>query len=328
MSEKEITHYHMDKTIKYLFLVVFLAAATILGYSFKNKASCNDVVFNTEAKNYRVGEAVVFNDVTPESEKWQWAFGDNTSSFQKAPIHFYEKPGSYDVELIVNGNCVGSKTLEIKEAIKIVDSSKFPVFEIPKTIRVGERLIIDDKSNNASVWEWRFGESSGVDSKRRTAAYTYKEPGLYTVRLIVNNEIDYITKKKITVLEKKEVSIIDKRSRRRNIIKKWNVKDHPKGYKEDKGKDKPKSAPNITENSFRRMLLQVADGTKKASDFKPYFCNDLNKSVVVNKKTMPFILLCQKIANKKIKIKSLELDKEKGTNCINTISILYKKRLL
>jgi len=73
------------------------------------------------------------------------------------------------------------------------------------------------------------------------------------------------------------------------------------------------------------MLLQVAAGNKTAFDFKKYFCGDTNKSVVVNKETMSFSVLCQKIADKKIKIKSLELDKERGTNCIQNVSLMYKR---
>ena len=331
MSEKKITHYHMDKTVKYLFIIAFFTSASVLGYHINNRSSCNEVTFTTEAKNHAVDEAIVFNDLTLESEKWQWAFGDNSSSFQKNPVHYYKKPGIYDIELIVNGNCVGFKTVEITEAIKVVDSTKFPVFEIQKTIRVGEKLILKDLTENASSWEWRFGETPRIDDKNRTATYIYKESGLYTVKLIVNNDLDYITKKKIRVLEKKEkASVLDNRSRRTKHVKDWNIKDNPLDYDPNKNDSdvtvsKPKTAPNITDKNFKRMLLQVADGTKTALNFKIYFCGDINKTVTVNKKTMSFTVLCQKIANKKIGIKSLELDKEKGTNCIKNVSLIYKR---
>jgi len=190
MSQKNITHYHMDKSVKYLFLLAFLSSATVLGYHYKNKSSCNDVTFKTEAEKFTVGEPIVFNDQTLDAEKWQWAFGDDNTSFQKSPAHYYEKPGTYEVELIVNGNCVGLQTVEIKEAEKIVDSTKFPIFSIPKQIRVGEKVIARDKTENASAWEWRFGETPRVDNKNRTASYVYKEPGLYTVKLVVNNDLD------------------------------------------------------------------------------------------------------------------------------------------
>lgn len=204
MSEKNITHYHMDKTVKYLFLITFFTSASVLGYHFNNRSSCNEVSFKTDAKNYAVGEAIVFSDLTLESEQWQWAFGDNTSSFQKEAAHYYKKPGTYDVELIVNGSCVGRQTIEIKEAVKVVDSTKFPVFNIPESIRVGETLTIKDETINASSWEWRFGETARVDNKNRTATYKYKESGIHTIRLVVNNDLDYITKKKIRVLEKRK----------------------------------------------------------------------------------------------------------------------------
>ncbi|AXO79593.1 PKD domain-containing protein [Olleya aquimaris] len=333
MSEKNITHYHMDKMVKYLFIFVFLISASVLGYHYNNQSGCNIVVFETEAQNFTVKEAIIFNDKTIDAEKWQWDFGDNTSSFQKNPAHYFEKPGSYDVQLIVNGKCTAIQTVQINEAIKIVDSTKFPVFNLPESIRAGEKLVLNDETENASAWEWRFGESPNVDDNNKIASYVYKEPGLYTIKLVVNNEYDYISKKKIKVLEpEKGVSILDQELPSVKPIKNWNVKDYPIGYKsgddEDKPEDvKPMTAPNITDKNFSRMLIQVSNGTKTALDFKMYFCGDINKTVVVNKSTMSFSVLCQKIANKNIKIKSLELDKQKGTNCIENVSLIYKRTI-
>ncbi|AUC76943.1 PKD domain-containing protein [Olleya sp. Bg11-27] len=335
MAEKNITHYHMDKMVRYLFIFVFLISATVLGFHIKNSSGCSTVLFNTDAENYSVGEAIMFNDLTIDAEKWQWAFGDNTSSFQKNPAHYFEKPGAYDVELIVNGSCVGIQTVEIKEAVKVLDSTKFPVFDIPQSVRVGESLVLKDETNNASTWEWRFGETPRIDDNNRTATYVYKEPGLYTVKLIVNGDVEYMTKKKINVLEPKEkVSVLEKRKKRRKKVKDWGVKEFPEGYTDGKedGTDKneppkPITAPAITTKNFERMLLQVSEGNKTALDFKRYFCGDITKSVVVNEKTMSFSVLCQKIANKNIKIKSLIIDKQKGTNCINNISLVYKRTL-
>jgi len=133
MSEKKITHYHMDKMVKYLFLIAFLSSATVLGYHYNTRSGCNEVLFVTNAENYAVGEAIQFNDDTLGSETWQWSFGDNETSTQKNPAHYYEKPGEYNVELIVNGNCVGKQIVEVKEAIKLLDSTKFPVFDLQKT---------------------------------------------------------------------------------------------------------------------------------------------------------------------------------------------------
>jgi len=154
-----------------------------------------------------------------------------------------------------------------------------------------------------------------------------------TVRLVVNNDLDYITKKKIRVLKKKEEkSILDDRERRTTHVKDWNVKQHPADYVDPSTVKpqvvKPRSAPNITDRNFSRMLLQVSKGTKKASDFKVYFCGNINANVVANKKSMSFIELCQRIANKKIKITAIDLDKEKGTNCIQNVSIKYNKGFL
>ena len=332
MSEKNITHYHMDKTVKYLFIIAFFTSASVLGYHFKNRSSCNEVFFKTDASSYTVDEGIVFSDLTLNAERWQWNFGDNNSSSQKSPLHYYKNAGTYDVELLVNGSCAGFKTIEIAEAIEIVDSTRFPVYTLPKTIRVGESLVIKDETNNATSWEWRFGETARVDNENRTATYVYKEAGLYTVKLVVNNDIEYVTPKKIRVLEeKKKASVLDNRERTPVINKNWNIPEYPEGYNPNKDdeeavdKNEPITAPNISEKGFERMLLQVASGRKTALDFKKYFCGDIDKKVTVNTKVMTFTVLCQKITDKKIKIKSLNLGVEKGTNCINHVSLTYKR---
>ena len=101
---------------------------------------------------------------------------------------------------------------------QILDSTKFPVFDIPESIRVGESLILKDETDNASTWEWRFGETPRVDAESRTASYVYKESGLYTVKLIVNGDVEYMTKKKINVLEgKQKVSVLANRKKRKIV---------------------------------------------------------------------------------------------------------------
>ena len=334
MAEKNITHYHMDKMVRYLFVVVFLISATVLGFHIKNSSGCNTVLFDTDAKDYAVGEPIMFNDLTIDADKWQWSFGDNTSSFQKDPAHYFEKPGAYDVELIVNGSCVGMQTVEIKEAIKVLDSTKFPVFDIPESVRVGEVLKLKDETTNASTWEWRFGESPRVDNSNRTAKYTYKEPGLYTVKLIVNGDIEYMTKKKINVLEAKEqTSVLTGRSRRTTPIRHWTgIPEHPP----ERGGDingtnvteevKP-PAPNITESDFKRKLMKVADGSFTALDFKAYFCDDIDRAITVNRSVTSFSDFCRKIADRNIRIRTLEIDRENGTNCIQNVSITYRRTI-
>jgi PKD repeat protein len=51
----------------------------------------------------KVGEDVKFSNLSSNSEKYNWDFGDGLYSIEKEPIHVYKKPGKYNVTLNVKG---------------------------------------------------------------------------------------------------------------------------------------------------------------------------------------------------------------------------------
>lgn len=200
------TSTHLDKSVIYIFLIVFFLSASMFAYKYSKYAPCEDVSFNINTNDYTIGSLIKFEDFTDNATNWEWDFGDNSIvSTQKKPLHIYKEPGEYNVRLLVNGICEQSERITILEKKELLDSTKFPVFNIPKTIRVGRTLTVEDKTENASSWEWRFGETADANSKTKLASYIYKEPGFKTISLIVNGEIKYISKQKIEVLPLREV---------------------------------------------------------------------------------------------------------------------------
>ncbi|HIH74350.1 MAG TPA: PKD domain-containing protein, partial [Methanosarcina sp.] len=54
---------------------------------------------------------VKFTDTSKDANKWYWTFGDGTNSTEQNPIHVYNKPGNYRVNLTVsNNNCTVTKS--------------------------------------------------------------------------------------------------------------------------------------------------------------------------------------------------------------------------
>lgn len=329
-SDKNMTN-HIDKLVIYLFIAAFLISAGTFAFRYSKYAPCDEVLFTVNAKDFRAGEMIKFKDNTTGAAEWKWEFGDSTvSSYQKDPLHVFKKEGEYKVRLIVNNICERVETVVIKEKLTLLDSTKFPVFTLPESIRVGQTLNVKDETDNASTWEWRFGESATIDADTERAEYVYEEAGLKTVSLVVNGDLTYITKKRINVTpipgEKKNITEIDVPKREKG----WNIKRAPKDamIKDkpgDAGQHKPTVVPYINERDFEIKLNLISKEKTTPQAFSEYFCGDINKPVVVNGKNTTFLVFCEKIRDRGIKIKKLNLFRDKGSNCIKTIIVDYKK---
>lgn len=326
---------HLDKTVIRLFVVVFLFSVSLFAYRYTKHKPCEDVFFDTQANEFRAGELIKFIDYTTSAEKWNWRFGDSSeAAITKEPLHIFEKPGEYLVKLMVNDICAFDKLITIKEKLFVIDSSKLPKFTIPKRIIVGQTLNVKDATDNATTWEWNFGESASSNSKKSRAKYVYKEPGVKTISLVVNGDVKHMTKKRITVLPK------IKKERKKEITgtnRKLgdNIKYEPVVKLQDKIPEQPKEEveeisekPNvvayITDAHFSALLKKVAEKKENANVFKEYLCGDLNKAIIANEKKGSFLVFCEKIKGKKLKIKELVIYRDKGSNCIKTITIKHR----
>ncbi|MBQ4821286.1 PKD domain-containing protein [Aquimarina sp. MMG016] len=317
-------NYHIDRSVVLFFVITLLISATVFGFRYANYTPCEIIEFDINARNYRVGEIIRFKDNTKGAITREWHFGDSSKADARvAPFHTYEKPGEYEVNLVINGKCNSTRIVTIKEKVFILDSTKLAKFDVPKSVKVGEVLKLKDKTLNARSWEWRFGETAEINSKKKNPVYIYNEPGLKTITLVVNGDVRYKTQKKITVLakEKKKEKVV------RPIIRpkesKSGLKLKPSiGVEENKPKEF--KAPFISKKAFEAKLLEVYKKTATANDFSPYLCGNLDLSVLANKKRTTFLELCERIKRKGAKVKELEIVRAEN-NCIKNIVIRYSK---
>lgn len=113
---------------------------------------------------------------------YQWNFGDGLSSQLMEPLHMYNYSGIFQVELIVTDSAGCSDTsiapievYALPSAFFSVDSSACP----PLTLQ------LSDQSTGASTWNWMV--TGGFSSSSQTALFTFTQPGLYDVTLVVTN---------------------------------------------------------------------------------------------------------------------------------------------
>ncbi|MCW5518539.1 PKD domain-containing protein [Aureitalea sp. L0-47] len=336
MSRKKHRSKHLDKMVLYLFGVVFLTSVSTMAYKYKNFVRCNLVTFAFDASELRVGELVQFRDHTEGAEIWAWDFGDGSENDnRKTAIHSFDEAGEYKVKLTINEFCERVETITVlpKEIIK--DPSKYPVFSIPKSIRVGQTLRVIDETENASTWEWRFGDNASVDAKTQTAEYVYSEPGLRTVRLVVNGNIDYVGTALIEVKppfnQTGSSFIKDKPKQYESSIKdkpkESSIKEGLKSSIKKTPEEKEREVPFISNSAFGKKLVQIAKEQIQPQAFKDYFCGDLEKGVVVNGKSTTFLEFCAKIKGKKrLKVKEVNIVRaDDNSNCITNVVIEHKK---
>lgn len=334
MAKEHQKSKHLDKMVVFVFFGAMLISIGSMAFKYITLVPCGEVTFSLVAPEYRVGELIVFDDNTEGAESWLWEFGDDSEvETRKNVMHTYSEQGTYKVRLLVNNSCEQIETVTILPKKIIKDPSKYPVFTVPKMIRVGQKLRVEDETENASTWEWRFGENASVDATSRIAEYIYEEPGLKTVRLVVNGNVNYVGTAQIEVLpaanSKQGVSFIkDKPKQYESSIKdKPEIVEQGESFIKKAPEEKKAEVPYISNDAFGDKLEQIANEQIQPQSFKDYFCGDLDKKIVVNGKSTTFLEFCANIKGKKrLKVTGVNIIRAvENSNCITNVVVEHKK---
>jgi PKD repeat protein len=133
------------------------------------------------------GYTTTFMNVSSNATSYSWNFGDGNMSAAASPMHEYELPGSYLVELIASGTC-GTDT--INETVEIVDQT--PVITIVTSTNAGCPTLSvqfnDMSDNNPESWLWTFEGGNPASSTEQNPLVAFEEPGSYRVTLEVSNQ--------------------------------------------------------------------------------------------------------------------------------------------
>jgi gliding motility-associated-like protein len=151
---------------------------------------------------------VNFKDLSQAQEgsitKWEWDLGDGTVSSQQNPVHTYTAPGNYNVILRVTNTAGCVTTLSKPQYIKINDGVK-AAFAFVNSNLCKPPSIVNFTNNSTGTgtlaYQWTFGD--GNNSVQANPSNTYNTAGLYTVQLIVKNNIgcvDTLVKKDAIVV--------------------------------------------------------------------------------------------------------------------------------
>lgn len=134
-------------------------------------------------------EPVQFNNTssiqTGNIASWAWKFGDGNISAQASPLHRYEFPGAYNVELIASSQYNCKDTSSIIGAVLIQEKpvANFKFYQLPTLEQDQTRLQFTNlSSQNSSTFTWDFGNFS--NSNDRDPIGIYEDTGRYNVMLV------------------------------------------------------------------------------------------------------------------------------------------------
>ena len=127
-----------------------------------------------------------FVDRSIGADKWEWDFGDGTTSTQQnPPVHTFA-PGGYFVSLTVTNfktGCTYTQTTAV-----IIGTEKADFIASDTAICTGSSVdfkAININTGNVGAYHWKFGDGAeSVDSS--AVSHTYTTPGIYSVTLIIS----------------------------------------------------------------------------------------------------------------------------------------------
>ncbi|MFX1237804.1 MAG: NosD domain-containing protein [Promethearchaeota archaeon] len=149
--------------------------------------------FSVDQSNIVQGQSIQFKftgfEGYPETE-YYWDFGDGKNSTNPHPIHQYNLPGVYSINLTLrDGN--GDLDFELKIDFIYVEFDSVPSFSFTENIvqiTLGESVNISYIVNDGNFplnFSWDFGD--GYISYDETPTHRYESPGNYTVILKITD---------------------------------------------------------------------------------------------------------------------------------------------
>lgn len=337
--KRNTSSFHMiDKKVLWTMAACAAISLTVLAFRVKHADPCTTAEISVKPGPLYAGEVIQFRAVGEKVENSiQWEFGDTRKS-GAVVSHAFDLPGRYEVLLNSGTKCMGYMTLYVKEAPISVDETLQAVFSGPLTVEVGSPAVFNDETPNASKWEWRFGETNKVDATGHSPTYTFKTEGQKSVILIVNDKLRaelpvLVTPRKIIATDTRENPLPAKKANETLEVQ-AGQREQPESM-EDPTVGIEKVEIRFPDVSLRRLeviLEGIVEGKSEIADLYAYACKGKDMQVTYNGDLISLTQLQRELweIKSKRKIRSIQITTEKDPlrNCINTMNITLKKKLL
>jgi hypothetical protein len=135
------------------------------------------------------GRTFRFTDESSHAEgeiaRWRWYFGDGSTSTERNPTYTYPESGIFDVTLVVTDGFEVAAATTDQVTANLAPVAAFDVEHDGLTVAFIDTSY--DSDGTIVSWSWDFGD--GATSTEQHPVHAYEEPGLYTVSLMVTDNI-------------------------------------------------------------------------------------------------------------------------------------------
>jgi len=185
----ELTVLTEDSCLTYASAVIVVGDSPVDTFFF----GCQAMFFVAEVSQDSL--TLSFEDLSFGSPvEWYWEFGDGETSDEQNPVHAYEEPGVYMVELsiITVTGCESNISFEIcvKEDCPWQGEQDCQALFIPLPDSLGglgfEFVDLSYSPNPIVSWNWDFGD--GETSNEQSPFHEYATHGVYTVTLSIESD--------------------------------------------------------------------------------------------------------------------------------------------
>jgi len=302
-----MNYFQKNRTNIIIGVIATLLVAALIALWLQRKTlnSPGDIVAEVYPKTVNVKDSLFFVDKTPFAKSIRWDFDDGSTSDKPNGVHFYSKPGYYQVTLMIDnkyskmyGVLVSEKQIAKKDSMQ--SFTKIDAFTQARQFENVQFKAISD----AKQFTWRFGETGNIDSKDKLAFYTYQKPGDYIVTLYTEEN---------TAPVQHHIKIIPAYNELDDAELK--IDDH---YAQ-------------VDNDFKYRLQQIANGNSFNLNYNyllnKYLCNNENATVSVNEsKINNFYLYCAGLQfDKNTVIQTVKLNFDEKQNCVTKVEINQTK---
>jgi len=318
-----------------IFAAIFLA---LLSFRLKNYEPCNEVEIYVKPGTLYVGELIHFRALSnKKGNSLRWDLGGQSKNGNLVS-HTFDAPGRYEVYLETSKQCYSYKTIYITQAPKKKNEHLKPKFTGPSTVEVGVPAEFEDQTPDATQWEWRFGETNGIDATKQKVTYTFQTPGTKTVILIVNGKLQ--DELRVLVTPKP----INNPNANKPATPKKPVNAGPSSnvpQEKNNPASKPMTIddikvdttiPDITISELEEIVEGIIEKRIPITELTDYACVSEHMQVYYNNNMISAKQLEKELwgIRKKNKIRNLEISvkKDPTDNCIYDMTINLKKKWL
>ncbi len=142
-----------------------------------------------------------FLNTSSYANEYQWDFGDPMSgaanfSFQKDPVHIFQKGGIYSIALIARSTQLQLENTYYQSIeVKTHDATIADFQIVGDDFSPGAKFKFVNKSVNADVFSWNFGDPASKkknESDKKDEEHKFEKAGTFKVSLIVKNNFSKI----------------------------------------------------------------------------------------------------------------------------------------